>query len=155
MNNQQLGISLNGWSGMATANITQVLPWKLRLNIGGGSSFGLNVNSVYGYSGNWYYHYIALQRSFLKDDRLTFMIGADNPFGNHYQKTTSRTVHGDYTGHQFDYQESKEIGFRITYRFGKLKASVKKVENTIQNNDVIGGIKNNAGSSQGMPGGQK
>lgn len=155
MNNHQLGISLNGWSGMATANITQTLPWKIRLNVGYGGSFGQNVSSVYGYDSNWHYHYIALQRSFLKEDRLTVMIGADNPFGNKYLKMTSRTVNGDYTGHQFNYQQTKELGFRISYRFGKLKASVKRVENTIENNDVVGGIKSGASSSQGMSGGQK
>jgi hypothetical protein len=32
------------------------------------------------------------------------------------------------------------INFSISYRFGKLKASVKKTETTIENSDVVGGI---------------
>jgi hypothetical protein len=32
------------------------------------------------------------------------------------------------------------INFSISYRFGKLKASVKKTETTIDNSDVVGGI---------------
>ena len=34
------------------------------------------------------------------------------------------------------------INFSISYRFGKLKASVKKTETTIDNSDVVGGITN-------------
>ena len=36
--------------------------------------------------------------------------------------------------------EGVEINFSLSYRFGKLKASVKKTETTIDNDDVVGGI---------------
>ena len=34
----------------------------------------------------------------------------------------------------------RRINFSLSYRFGKLKASVKKTEHSIDNDDVVGGI---------------
>ena len=52
----------------------------------------------------------------------------------------SSIVQGDYIGYDNWEQKSRNFGIRLSWRFGKLKASVKKADKTIQNNDVVGGI---------------
>lgn len=156
MNNHSIGLSLNAWSGTTNVSVTQNLPWNLRLSLGYGGSFGQSVSSIYGYDTNWHYHFVGLQRSFLKDDRLTVMFGADNPFDKNYTRYTNRTVQGDFTSLGQSDQHQRTLGIRISYRFGRLKASVKKVENTIQNDDIIGSSKSQTGgSATGIGGGQK
>lgn len=137
--NPNLDMELGRWNGSMNVNYQQKLPWKLVLALGGGCSFGKAVSSVYAVDGNWAYHYATLQRSFLKDDRLTVQLAAQSPFERHavYQP---QTVQGDYTGWQRNIRTSQQFGVTVSYRFGSLKARVKKADRTIENNDVVGGI---------------
>lgn len=152
MKNNGLGLELNGWSGTAMAFVQQNLPWKLILNVGGGGSFGRSLSSVYGYGPNYYYYSAALQRSFLKEDRLTVSIAAVNPFDWDHNNLTMKTVNGDYTGKTKIDVRIRQIGLRVSYRFGNLKASVKRVNRTIENDDIVGGVRNDAGSQAGSAG---
>jgi hypothetical protein len=43
-------------------------------------------------------------------------------------------------GYQDTATRGSMLNFSVSYRFGKLKASVKKTETTIDNSDVVGGI---------------
>ena len=61
------------------------------------------------------------------------------PF-NKYHHNESVTNQGDYTGVRKNDYLGRRFQISFSYRFGKLKASVKKTETTIENNDVVGGI---------------
>ena len=61
------------------------------------------------------------------------------PF-NKYYHNESVTNQGDYTGVRKNDYLGRRFQISFSYRFGKLKASVKKTETTIENNDVVGGI---------------
>ena len=61
------------------------------------------------------------------------------PF-NKYHHNESVTNQGDYTGFRKNDYLGRRFQISLSYRFGKLKASVKKTETTIENNDVVGGI---------------
>lgn len=145
--NPSLDLDLSGWSGNCNFNLQQKLIWKLIVNSGVGFSFGREPNSVYAYGGNWEYHYFSLQRSFFKEDRLTLSVETFNPFErtNVYK---TRTVQGDYTGLSRSFNYNQQFGIRISYRFGSLRASVKTVDRTIENTDVVGGIKQNNGGGK-------
>lgn len=136
--NQALG--LDGWTGYYGLNAQQRMPWKIVLSVGAGGTFGRNATTVYGYEGNWQYHYLSLQRSFLKEDRLTVNINVNNPFCAH-DVYKSSTVQGDYTGFSRTVQDSRQASIRISYRFGSLKTRVKTADRSIENDDMIGGIK--------------
>lgn len=142
--NPNIDLKLDGWSGFFSTNYQQKLPWHLVFNAGLGCSYGREPYSVYSIGGNWWYNYFSLQRSFLKDDRLTVRISANNPFETH-SVYKSRTVQGEYTGHSRSWQERRQFGIHISYRFGSLKASVKTADHTISNDDVVGGIKQGGG----------
>jgi hypothetical protein len=81
-----------------------------------------------------------LQRSFLKGNRLTVRLGADTPFSK-YATSTSKTVNGDYRGYNKAWLSGRTFSINVNWRFGSLKASVKKTEHSIDNDDVVGGIK--------------
>lgn len=101
---------------------------------------GREPNSVYGLDGNWSYHYLSLQRSFLKENRLTVMLAAQNPF-EHCNVYKQRIVQGDYRSIERTKRRPQMFGIRVSYRFGSLKTQVKKADRSIENDDVVGGIK--------------
>ena len=140
---KEQGLRQARWQWGASARLTQQLPWKLRLEVAGGRNSG-NVNNVYSYTENitnygWNY-YLSLQRSFLKEDRLTVSIFALNPIGQSSQVSRQYFVNGDYTG----YSDTKMVNtgklamLRVAYRFGSVNAQVKKTSKSISNDDIIG-----------------
>ena len=140
---KEQGLQQARWQWGAMARLTQQLPWKLRLEIAGGRNSG-NVNNVYSYTEHvtnygWNY-YLSLQRSFLKEDRLTVGIFALNPIGQSSQTSRQYYINGDYTG----YSDTKMMNIgkmgmlRIAYRFGSINAQVKKTSKSISNDDIIG-----------------
>ena len=85
------------------------------------------------------YYNITLQRSFLKEDRLTVKLAAGNIFGPDKSEYKTVTVNGDYIGDTRSWQFNRQLfGINISYRFGSLNAQVKKTAKTIANDDLIG-----------------
>ena len=119
----------------------QKLPWKLQLS---GYTFGQLGNSnqdVYTYNKPWNRYAFTLQRSFLSEDRLTVNMLVCAPFHKdmHYRTCTTQ---GDILAND-DYinaQNGRYFRISLSYRFGKLKSSVKKTDTTIENDDLQGGI---------------
>ncbi len=136
---RDLNLKNSRWVAFYYAQLTQQLPWKLRFaaTLSGRSG---GVDGLYGhYTGTMYYNF-SLQRSFLKDDRLTVYLSTANLFNSSkYNKITMYTTHGDYTGSDRAWQFMREFRLTVTYRFGSLKAGVKKTNKTIENNDLVGG----------------
>ena len=137
--NPSIGLSQKGYSGFYYLNGSQKLPWKLRLTAYTYGEMGHSVNNVYSYSRPWNRYGCSLQRSFLSEDRLTVRISANDLFRK-YRHYTDCTTQGDILGYSDSANRASMINFSISYRFGKLKASVKKTETTIDNSDVVGGI---------------
>ena len=137
--NPNLGYSTFGWSDNFYANLSQKLPWKLLLYMAAYGKIGHSPNGIYYMQHSYQGYYFSLQRSFLKDNRLTVRIGANAPF-NKYWTTEAETVNGDYRDFQQSWNNARSFTLSVTWRFGSLKASVKKAEHSIDNDDVVGGI---------------
>ena len=137
--NPGIGLSMDGWAGFYYASISQQLPWKLRLSASSYGSVGHDPNNVYGYSRSWINYGGSLQRSFLKDDRLTVRLQTTFPFQKH-RHDRSVVTQGDYTGWSDETMMGRRFTLSVSFKFGKLKASVKKTDTTIENDDVVGGI---------------
>ena len=122
-------------------NLSQKLPWKLLLTAYTYGQFGHSPMNIYAYSRSWNRYAFTLQRSFLSDDRLTVRLMANSPFhkDQHYKTCTTQ---GDIIGWGDGIMapNGRYFKFSVSYRFGKLKASVKKTETTIENSDEVGGI---------------
>lgn len=144
--NSDLGLDNSHWGVSFFARASQELPWKLRLSLSGGRNGG-GTWDLYSYSRPSYFYMLGLQRSFLKDDRLTVQLFAMNPFLDKYQKYETVTRYGDYTGLEVSRYPQRMFQVAVSFTFGSLKASVKKTRTTITNDDVVGGGGNNAPST--------
>lgn len=134
--NKAMNIRLNCWRVFCYARISQQLPWKLQLSLDGGRNGG-NEITPYSYQEGCYFYSFGLQRSFLKDDRLSVRFDAYNPFMDSYYGAPTHVVNGDYTGISVDEYRNKNIKLTIAYRFGSLNTRVKSTSKTITNDDVM------------------
>ena len=137
--NPNLGYRTFGWSDNYYVNLSQKLPWKLLLYLSSYGKIGRSPSDVYTMRHSYFGYYASLQRSFLKADRLTVRIAANAPF-NKYWSSEAEAVNGNYRDFQQSWNRARSFTIAVTYRFGSLKASVKKTEHSIDNDDVVGGI---------------
>ena len=119
----------------------QKLPWKLQLSGYIFGQIGYSSQDIYTYSEPWSRYAFTLQRSFLSEDRLTVSLLACAPFNKdmHYKTFTTQ---GDILASD-DYinaSNGRYLKLSVSFRFGKLKDSVKKTDTTISNDDLQGGI---------------
>ena len=138
---RDLNLKNNRWVAFYYAQLNQQLPWKLRFaaTLSGRSG---GIVGLYGHHTGTMYYNFSLQRSFLKEDRLTVNLSTANLFNSSkFNKITMYTTHGDYTGSDRYWQFLREFRLTVTFRFGSLKASVKQTNKTIENNDLVGGSK--------------
>ncbi len=148
----ELGLKNDRIHGNFFANLTQYLPWKLQLS-GFAGMWGGSINDLYGHMGTIFFHGFSLQRSFLKEDRLTVQLSAQNPFSGKYMSMKNYITQGDVTGwSRYEQRQGRKFGISVSYRFGSLKSRVKKADKTIENDDLIGSGKQ-SGNSGGTPGG--
>ncbi len=152
----QNGMKLSRWGYRGFGRIQQRLPWDISLEIG---SFvmGPQVSSVYSYMKapgmQGVFVMAGLRKSFLKDDRLTVSLSAHNPIGRSSRNFINYTVNGDVLGESLSRNfNQKGVGISVSYRFGSMKAQVKKTNKTIQNDDLIGGTSSgqSTGAESGM-----
>jgi outer membrane receptor protein involved in Fe transport len=91
-------------------------------------------------------HALTLRRDFL-NDRLSVKIYANSPFSKKIRSTIA-TENPKFHQKQNMAIAGQEIGFVLSYRFGDLKAQLKKTAKSIVNDDVMKG-----GEQQGGEGG--
>lgn len=137
---QVIGCHNSGFAGNAWGGIQQVLPWKMKL----GLWLGGNTSQVtlQGRTAGFFFYSFNLSRAFLKEDRLSVNLQAGN-FIERYQNfrnTTSTSQMHMFTNTRTDFLRYS-IG--ISYRLGSLKASVKKTQRSIENDDVLKGNNSN------------
>lgn len=93
--------------------------------------------SLQGLNNIYYYYGLSLSRYFLKK-KLNVSLSARDLFPiRKYYSGYTRT--SDYLSNYNQSMKAQSFRLSISYRFGELKDKIKKVEKTIQNDDVIGG----------------
>ena len=113
------------------------LPWKMRLHIGIG---GNPVSTSYRYKGTgWYYYYTSLSRSFLKGDKLSVSIGAYNFLEKYRDYRSTSWAEGVYTSNSVSRSPARSFSISVSWRFGEMRAQIKKAERGISNDDVKSG----------------
>ena len=138
--NRSLDIARGGWSGNVYARLSQKLPWKINGSLG--ASYWSGSTGLYsemrpiGLSALFYH--IQFTRNFLKEDRLTVRVFANNPISCRMHQrsesfnTSYKTITDTYN------RPRSTFGFGVAYRFGSLNAQVKKTAATISNDDLVG-----------------
>lgn len=133
---------INGFGG---ANFT--LPWKLKFNIGGGGS-----TPWVGYKSkesSWHYYYFSLARSFLKGDKLTLSVNANNPFEKYVSYSGKSWDNNIFESAWTSKQLARDFRISVSWRFGEMKAQIKKAERGISNDDIKSGGGGAQGGGQG------
>lgn len=136
--------------GGAIANvfsgINVFLPWKLRLSLGGGGSTD-DIEYKERFDG-WYYYYGELSRSFLKGDKLSVGISTINTFDKYIDYTSRIWEDGVYEANNSFRQIGASWQISVSWRFGEMKAEVKKAERGITNDDLKKGKQSQGGAPQ-------
>ncbi|WP_315273819.1 outer membrane beta-barrel family protein [Prevotella histicola] len=132
-------IKNSGCGGGIYFNWEQKIPWKLTLSTSLGGEYGNRVYNPYAIEGHWFYYNFTLTRRFLKD-KLTVSLSAESPFVKE-RSTTYRIVQGDYTGYERAVMKPQCFKIGLSWKFGKLRASVKKAARSIENDDLVGSKK--------------
>lgn len=140
------GLHNYGWNGSFHAGIQHTLPLKIRVSLnGGGSTPYINLQ---GKGSGYQYYGLSLNRSFLKDDRLSLNVFCNNIFEK-YRTYNSHMEGAGFMAKSTSKWPSRRFGVSISYRIGELKASVKKAARSIQNDDVKGGGGATEGGGEG------
>ena len=125
----------DGWNffGYGGAQQTFKHDWRLSLNVFGQTPWIMlqgKGSSFLGYS-------INLNKSFM-ERRLSLSAFASN-FFKKYNRFTSHIEGTGFVSDTWNKYPQMRFGLSVSYRFGELKASVKKAARTISNDDVKSG----------------
>lgn len=138
-----------GFGGNFFAFLRQSLPWKLKFNIGGGNHW--SEQTLQGTSTSFYFYFGSLSRAFLAEDRLSINISTFCPFSSNRTLTTTTSTARYRNDQNISIHGLARIQLGISWRLGKLKAQVKKVARSIENDDVkSGGNSNQQGQGSSM-----
>ena len=130
----QLDAKNSGFSGNLNLSFQQNLPWDLRFSANyGGSSPNITLQ---GKGSSYSYYGFGLSRSFLKNKRLNVAINTSNIF-NKYRTSESETITSTFRNLSKSKYQQSSYGINVSWRFGELKASVKKTAKTISGDDIM------------------
>lgn len=133
----------HGWQYYVDSNVNYTMPCKVRISAFGG--FYSPWLDLQGKGSNGYYYGLGLSRSFLKDDALSVSLNANNflPYrrSNKYTQNSESVMLSSHTVYK-----CWSVGMSVTWKFGGLKASVKKTAANIE--------KESEGSKGGGQGGK-
>ena len=141
--NPSQDLTNSGWGGNLYAQLSQKLPWKLRATATCmWYGIGHDLRHVYGYSSMPYPTImLGLSRSFLKDNRLTVKLNA-NSILRKYEVSKGYITQGDYVNHGVGHFNQRNVQLSVSYAFGSSNTRVKQTETTVENDDLVGGLRN-------------
>ncbi|NDV69584.1 TonB-dependent receptor domain-containing protein [Dysgonomonas sp. 25] len=133
--NNNSGDANNGFTGGGYSNIQYTLPMNFNIGVNGGY-FSPNVGLQS--KGSDYYHYgLNLRKSFLSD-KLNVNVWARSIFQTD-RKYKNRMEADTFRYKSFNENRARRFGVYISYRFGEMKAQIKKAKRSISNDDMISG----------------
>lgn len=140
--NPSQGLTNNGWGGNLYAQLSQQLPWQLRATATCmWYGIGHDLNHVYGYSTMPDPTImLGLSRSFLKENRLTVRLSANSILHKH-QVDKLYVTQGDYVSHGMGRYNQRNVQVSVSYAFGSSNTRVKQTETTVENDDLVGGLR--------------
>ena len=133
----------HGWDLFVYGGAQQTLPkdWRISFNI---YAYTPRV-TLQGRSSSFNYYQLGIQKSWLKN-RLNLTLSATN-FLKKYKTFNYTTEDTFFHADSWSKSVNQSFSLSISYRIGELRASVRKAERSISNDDVKGG--GNSGESGG------
>lgn len=130
--------SKNYWQSYFNMSADYRFPCKIKLSGWGG--FNTPWQDLQSKGQSYTYYGVGMSRSFLKEDALQLSLNFFNLFPTYRKNTYTQQSETVRQSTSFRYQQW-HISFGITYRFGGLKASVKKTAAHIETESEAGGSK--------------
>ena len=125
----------SGFSGRAFGGITFTFPKDLRVGANGG--LFLNRVQLQTEQSPFYFYSLSMQKSFF-DKKLDLSLNVQNLFSE-YREFSSTTRGEGFTQKSVFLNPMRNLNLSVTYRFGDLRTSVKRVQRSITNEDVMQG----------------
>lgn len=134
----------NGFSGQGFSGLTITLPRDFRI----GANAGVFTNRVQLQTtqSTFYFYSFNVMKSFL-NKKLDVNISTNSPFSKYLEINSTTTGEGFVQKSKF-MNPMRTARINITYRFGDLKSSIKKVQRSITNDDVKAG-ESSSGTQEG------
>ena len=129
------GLSNSGFSGRAFGGFTYTFPHDIRLGANGG--LFMNRIQLQTVQSPFYHYSFSLMKSFF-DKKLDLTLNVQDLFSK-YRKITSTTTGEGFSQESINIDPVRNLRLSVTYRFGDLKASMKRVQRGITNEDVMQG----------------
>lgn len=140
----EYGLENNGFSGRVFAHAQFMLPKDFSINVNGGYfSPWIQLQSK---GSTQYFHGITLSKNFL-NKKLTVALSCQSPFEKN-MKYTYTTTDTEFYQRNVNYFPMRDFRIRISYSFGTLKDSIKKVRRGISNDDTKSGESGGGGGGQ-------
>lgn len=142
---QDMDLSNSGFTGYLYTGVQFTLPKDITLSANGGySSPRISLQG----EGSAFYHLgFAANKSFLKK-KLTVGLRFNSPFWKN-MKMENTTTDRYFREVSTNYWTMRDFSISVSYRFGTLKDSIKKVKRGISNDDQKGGGGNSGGEGGG------
>lgn len=125
-----------GFENRLFGSIQQTLPKSLILSFNGG--FSTSRIGLQGTRSGFNHYTLSLNKSFLKQDRLTIGAFATNFLAKNVVFATDKNT-VNFLLDSKTYYPMRSFGVSVSYRIGELKAQVKKAARSIVNDDVMQG----------------
>lgn len=139
---ENIALQNSGFSGRAYGGLTFTFPKDLRIGVNGGTF--LNRIQLQTEQSPFYFYSLSLQKSFI-EKKLDLSLNIQNLFSE-YREFSSTTRGEGFTQEVKALNPMRNLTLSVTYRFGDLKTSVKRVQRSITNEDVMQG---ESGTQQG------
>jgi hypothetical protein len=140
----------HGWGQMVFGRIAQTIPYDINLSLWFNSYIspkGLNSKFRASWWWNGAYTGLTATRNFLKEKRLSVQLSVSNPIRIKDPRYINTSWADGYHSRSLTHiNYFTNFSCSVSYRFGKMTTSVKKVNKSIQNDDVMGG---NSGGGNG------
>lgn len=134
----------NGFNYRLFTGAEYSLPLDFRINLRGGY-FAPRI-LLQGKSSPFYFTGITINKDFM-DKKLTVSLSCEDPFWKR-KKMESTTADDNFYRRSVNYMTARSFRISISYRFGDLKSTIKKVKRGISNDDVMSGDSDNQSSAQ-------
>ncbi len=128
----------NGFSGRAFGGLTFTFPKDFRVGANGG--LFMNRVQLQTEQSAFYFYSFSLQKSLL-NKKLDLSFNVQNLFSR-FMASTSTTTGVGFTQKSEFMNPVRNFRLSVTYRFGDLKTSMKRVQRSISNEDVMQGESN-------------
>ncbi|MCE5331628.1 MAG: TonB-dependent receptor [Bacteroidales bacterium] len=143
--NDDSGLGNKGMRYTLSCGTQFMMPWEIKWNTNGGYySPGI---SLQGKQNAYYYYSMSLSRDFL-EKKLNVSVYARD-FLEKSRDFTSYTETSTYRSDNISTRPAFSFGLSLSYRFGEMKEQIKKVQRSIENDDVkSGGNQSSGGGGQ-------